>query len=160
MGTITGGARYPGYRWLCERAGRELTDRDISAEHIVTEDDAAKFSAPQLLDAYDTLDRELGGLHAWWETHDVLVTPTLRQPAWPLGQNGGAADAGVFPPPFTFSGQPAMSLPLHWTEGGLPVGVQLVAAYGREDVLLNVASQLEEAAPWRDRWPALAEAAP
>ena len=51
------------------------------------------------------------------------------------------------------TGQPAVSLPLHRTPGGLPVGVQLVAAYGREDVLIQVASQLEQAAPWDDRRP-------
>jgi amidase len=51
------------------------------------------------------------------------------------------------------TGQPAVSLPLHWTPAGLPVGVQLAAAYGREDVLIQVASQLEEAAPWAGRHP-------
>ena len=51
------------------------------------------------------------------------------------------------------TGQPAISLPLHWTPGGLPVGVQLVAPYGREDLLIRIASQLERAAPWSDRLP-------
>ena len=54
---------------------------------------------------------------------------------------------------FNMTGQPAISLPLHWTPAGLPVGVQLVAAFGREDLLIRVASQLERAAPWRDRHP-------
>jgi amidase len=54
---------------------------------------------------------------------------------------------------FNMTGQPAISLPLHWTPGGLPVGVQLVAPYGREDLLIRVAGQLERAAPWSDRHP-------
>lgn len=53
-----------------------------------------------------------------------------------------------FTPPFNMSGQPAISLPLHRNADGLPIGVQLVAAYGREDVLVRVASQLEQAHPW------------
>ncbi len=48
---------------------------------------------------------------------------------------------------FNVSGQPAASLPLHWTTDGLPIGVQLVADYGREDVLFRVASQLEAGQP-------------
>jgi amidase len=52
------------------------------------------------------------------------------------------------------SGQPAITVPLHWNADGLPIGVQLVAAYGREDVLIQVASQLEVTDPWVDRHPA------
>ena len=96
----------------------------------------------------------------WWDDGwDLLLTPTLAEPPPPLGTfandpeqpDGADARAGrfvPFTPPFNMSGQPAISLPLHWTADGLPVGVQLVAAYGREDVLIRVASQLEQAKPW------------
>jgi amidase len=57
---------------------------------------------------------------------------------------------------FNMTGQPAISLPLHQTSYGLPVGVQLVAAYGREDLLLRVASQIEQAQPWAERKATLA----
>ncbi len=64
-----------------------------------------------------------------------------------------AAPFGAFTLPFNLSGQPAISLPTHWTTGGLPVGTQLVAAFGREDLLLRVASQVESAASWAGRVP-------
>jgi len=57
--------------------------------------------------------------------------------------------------PFNLTGQPAMSLPLHWNQQGLPIGVQLAAAYGREDLLIRLGSQLEELLPWHDRRPAV-----
>ena len=60
-----------------------------------------------------------------------------------------------FTPPFNISGQPGINVPLWWNEDGLPIGIQLVAAYGREDLLIRVASQLEQAAPWADRRPDL-----
>ena len=99
----------------------------------------------------------------WWTGHDLLLTPTLAAPAaatWLVHRRrpraGGSARITSFIPytaQFNMTGQPAISLPLHWTPGGLPVGVQLVAAYGREDMLVRVASQLEQAAPWSERRP-------
>ena len=53
------------------------------------------------------------------------------------------------------SGQPAISLPLHRNAEGLPIGIQLAAAYGREDVLIRVAAQLESAHPWASDHPAI-----
>ncbi len=100
----------------------------------------------------------------WWREYDLLVTPTVGAPPPELGwfTAGGPEDEGRRIGSFSFctaqfnmTGQPAMSLPLHWTPAGLPVGVQLAAAYGREDILIRVASQLEQAAPWADRRPRL-----
>jgi len=98
----------------------------------------------------------------WWNDHDLLVTPTVGAPPPELGwfTAAGPAEEGAriasfipYTAQFNMTGQPAISLPLHWTPAGLPVGVQLVAPYGREDMLIQVASQLEQAAPWGERHP-------
>jgi amidase len=93
----------------------------------------------------------------WWDDGwDLLVTPTLRRPPWRLGQATGPDVVGGFAVPFSFTGQPALSLPLGRTDDGLPVGVQLVGAVGGDEVLLDVAARLEEADGWPDRWPRFA----
>lgn len=104
----------------------------------------------------------------WWaDGWDILVTPTVARlplklgsiandPQHPMRPMDVAGDFVPFTPPFNTSGQPAISLPLHWTESGLPVGIQFVAAYGREDVLLRLAAQLETAQPWAHRRPTFA----
>ena len=76
-----------------------------------------------------------------------------RPPDDPLQPIVAATPMAVFTSGLNMTGQPAISLPLHTSEAGLPIGVQLVAPYGREDVLLRVAAQVEEAAPWADRLP-------
>jgi hypothetical protein len=85
----------------------------------------------------------------WWaEGWDVLVTPTIAEPPPLLGEYAAQPDNPLWPItravvevayaiPFNITGQPAISLPLHWSADGLPVGVQLVAAYGREDLQLR-----------------------
>ncbi len=102
---------------------------------------------------------------SWWGSgFDLLLTPTLPEPPLPLGTFGRSAGDGMavglrasqfacFTWPFNLTGQPAISLPISSNAAGLPIGVQLVAAYGREDLLLRVAAQLETARPWRDRRP-------
>jgi amidase len=95
---------------------------------------------------------------------DLLLTPTLGEPPPRLGSFDDTGPdpmaaferaflCGCFTAAFNATGQPAISLPLHWSESDLPIGVQLAAPLGREDVLLRVASQLEGAAPWADRTP-------
>jgi amidase len=72
----------------------------------------------------------------------------MTQPPLPIGEKDPdrlAAAFGLFAMLFSLTGQPAISLPLHGTAERLPVGVQLVADYGREDLLLQLASQLEVA---------------
>jgi amidase len=102
------------------------------------------------------------GVVAFWDTHDILLTPTLTHPAPRLNTMGTdpatAADEYLdwltFTYPYNCTGQPAISLPLAMHSSGLPIGIQLVGAPRAEGVLLEVATQLEEAMPWRDRRPA------
>jgi amidase len=94
---------------------------------------------------------------AWWaEGFDLLLTPTVAEPAPLIGvikQGYTAGRVSVFTRAFNATGQPALSLPLGWPADGLPRGVQFVAAYGREDVLVRIGSQLEAANPWSARQP-------
>jgi len=98
---------------------------------------------------------------------DALLTPTLALPPRPVGWFCGTAEDPVDPAedferqkrftPYTAvynaSGQPAASLPLHWTPDGLPVGVMLIGRPAGEAALLALCAQLEQAAPWADRHP-------
>jgi amidase len=96
--------------------------------------------------------------------YDVVLTPTLAQPPLPLGSFSSPPldplevqqRLAAFTP-FTqianITGQPAMSIPLYWTAGDLPIGTQFVARFGDEATLFRLAAQLESAKPWASRWP-------
>lgn len=95
--------------------------------------------------------------------YDLVLTPTVAAPPLPVGAIRDDADpAGDFEAQKRFTpwtsawnvtGMPAVSLPLHWTPEGLPVGVMLAARPAEEELLLSVAAQVEEAAPWAHRRP-------
>jgi amidase len=149
--------------------GRELTEDELEPDNWAMAAYAEKMTAAQLARAQAAGDRFARRTQAWWaDGWDLLVTPTLGLPPLPIGAiastkddpMGGSRIAAEFAPftaAYNVSGQPAISVPLYWSEGGstpgLPIGVQLVAAYGREDLLLTVAAQLEAVEPWADRRP-------
>ena len=123
--------------------------------------EAEALSALDLLAALDAQNRVTRAVAEFFTGHDLLVTPTLGQLPAPHGtlrydDPGHTVTTwleslhayGPFTNVFNVTGQPAISLPLGRSEGGLPIGVQLVAGYGREDRLLRVAARLEEAMPW------------
>jgi amidase len=95
--------------------------------------------------------------------YDAVLTPTLAQPPALVGglrdDDDPAADFEAqkrftpFTAPYNMSGQPAMTVPLHWTASGLPIGVQLIGRPYGEVTLLRLAAQLETAAPWAARRP-------
>ncbi len=111
------------------------------------------------------------GMLRFWTDHDVLVTPTLAQPPLeigalepaegeePMAMLGKSSGFVPFPPPINVTGQPAVSLPLHQSGAGLPVGVHLVGPPGDDELLISLAGQLERARPWSERRPALTAAA-
>jgi Asp-tRNA(Asn)/Glu-tRNA(Gln) amidotransferase A subunit family amidase len=104
-------------------------------------------------------------LAAFWERYDILLLATNGKPPAPKGSiDMNAADLSDYAErlysfipntqPFNVGGQPAMSVPLAWTDDGLPIGVQFVARGGGEALLFRLAGQLEQAQPWFDRVPA------
>lgn len=147
--------------------GRPLEDHELEPMNRVQADFATHFGAIDYALALSGVAQYRRAMHSWWdEGWDLLLTPTLAElplklgtivndPENPMAPMRRAGEFVPFTPPFNTSGLPAISLPLEWTADGLPVGVQLVAAYGREDILIRVASQLEQAKPWADRKPAI-----
>jgi len=141
--------------------GREVTAADFEPRTWEQAESGRAISAIQVLDALETIVRWSRAIATWWRDHDLLLTPTLGTPPPPLGHlrwdQPDAAMRSVEFSPFcavwNWTGQPAMTLPLGCSADGLPIGVMLVAAYGREDLLLQVGAQLEAARPWRDRRP-------
>ena len=100
---------------------------------------------------------------SFWSDYDLLLTPTLALPPVPVGwetepddpweQFDRAVRFTPFTAVFNVTGQPAISLPLHWTDAGLPIGVQLVGPPLGDALLVRIASQLEQARPWAGRRP-------
>ncbi len=142
--------------------GRRIGEDEIEPRNAAHRRAGQALSAPAYLGSRAWLGMWTRRMADWWTGHDLLLTPTLGAPPPELGwftadgpeqEERRIASFIPYTAQFNMTGQPAISLPLHWTPGGLPVGVQLVAAYGREDLLVRVASQLEQAAPWADRHP-------
>ncbi|HTT38065.1 MAG TPA: amidase [Burkholderiales bacterium] len=130
----------------------------------------AKASAADYARAVQVIHRTGRLMGQFFERYDLLLTPTLPRPPEKLGvlhMNPEDFDAygravalfTAFTVPFNASGNPAMSVPLHWDAEGLPIGVQIAGRYGDEASLFRVAAQLEQARPWFDRRPAMSVSA-
>jgi len=147
------------------KLGRLITQDEVEPLTWALADAGRGASASDFLEARRQLQAMARHVAQWYEGgFDLLLTPTIAQPPPLIGDFDSPADNPLhglfraaevvpFTPLFNATGQPAISLPLYWSAQGLPIGVQLVAPYGREDVLLRVASQLEQAAPWAQRRP-------
>lgn len=140
-------------RWSA-RLGMPIGPDDVEPRNWMLAELGRAAPATAYLAAVERLQGWSRAIARWWTDHDVLVTPTVPEPPPPLGRlplhptAEQVGDLGQFTAPYNVTGQPAISLPLHRTAAGLPVGVQLVAGYGREDVLFRLSAQLESASGW------------
>lgn len=141
-------------RWGDE-LGRKLAADDVEPGTWAMAEVGWGTSAPQLLAAQEYAHSWSRRMASWWadDGFDLLVTPTVGVPPRRLGLGELQPGEVSFTMPSDVTGQPAVSLPLHWTADGLPIGVQLTAAAWREDLLLRVAAQLEQVQPWAGRRP-------
>jgi amidase len=144
--------------------GRPVTENDVEASTWANYEAGAAIDAGTYIDALVRMQAWVRRAIAWWvdDGFDVLLTPTLAEPPPLLGELTDPETGGgrllpfvLFTAPFNVTGQPAMSVPLAMSSSGLPIGVQCVGAPYREDVLLRLAAQLEDARPWAGRRPAV-----
>ena len=146
-----------------ERRGRPIADGEIEAITMATYRRGQGVKGPDYVRGVQTLHafgRAVAGL---FETYDVLLCSTLGQPAVPIGsilEDPRLIGERLFrfmpnTQAFNNTGQPAMTVPLAWSAGGLPIGMQFVSRLGEEATLFRLAGQLEEARPWFNRVPGL-----
>ncbi|MGI9598616.1 MAG: amidase [Acidimicrobiales bacterium] len=152
---------------LGEKLGRPLTEDEVEPYNWTAAERGNSMLATEMAQATEQQQLWAKSVIEWMSAdYDILLTPTsgavpmrtedLTPPVespWKIGTVYGKI--GAFTLPFNVTGQPAISLPLFWTDAGLPVGVQLVGGMGREDLLLGLAAELEAADPWYHRYPAL-----
>ncbi len=149
------------------RVGRAVTEAEVEPLSWALIELGRSLNSGQYLAAVQGLQRATRQIATYFEGIDVLLTPTLGEPPAPLGTFDSppgepmtglfrAAAYVPFTPTFNVTGQPAISLPLHWNDAALPIGVQFVGRFGDEETLLSLAGQLEVAVPWADRRPPVA----
>ena len=147
---------------LSELAGRELTADDVEPYNWTAAQRGLDMRAHEWLEASERQQAWSAGVIDWMSHYDLLVTPTAGTPPmktdslWPPEEkpwriSSTYAVIGLFTLPFNVTGQPAISLPLHETPDGLPVGVQIAANMGHDQLLLDVGAELEQAMPWTTR---------
>ena len=151
-------------RALEAERGRAVADDELEITTRELRDYALRFDPAGLVDALAQLARIARDIAAFFERYDAWVTPTLARLPERLGvlnqSQGGAVEYWRFDCQFNpwnpianVTGQPAVSLPLSWSAGGLPVGSLITGRYADEATLYRLAGQLESARPWAHRLP-------
>jgi len=157
-------ANLQSFRSAQRQLGRPLRRDELEITTWELIEHARSFDAVDLLDALSELDDAARRIASFFERYDAWLTPTLAQPPLPLGilnaSQGGAVEWWRFDCEFNpwnpianLTGQPAMSLPLAWSDDDVPIGSLLTGRYGDEATLFRLAGQLEAARPWASRRP-------
>ena len=117
----------------------------------------------------DSVIARKGVVNKMWKfmrKYDLLLTPTLACPPFPVHMQGPEKIEGrmvgqfqwlAFTFPMNMTGQPAASIPAGWTEDGLPVGLQIIGRHLDDPLVLKASAAFEAAKPWRNKWPPLLE---
>lgn len=132
--------------------GHPIPEDQLEPVTLALTEIGRSITAANLLDARELAQAWTRRLLGWWDEFDVLLCPVVPSPPPRTGDDHDDVLLITWAAPFNVSGQPALAVPGGVVDG-LPVGVQLVAAHGREDVLLRLASQLEAETRWTDRRP-------
>jgi amidase len=146
--------------------GREFGPDDVEPYSYALSQAVKQRSASDYARAIRTIHKIGRQVEAAFESFDVLLSPTMGAPPQKLGlQALSNTDMSTFGPAvltsvgytqaFNASGHPAASVPLHWNDAGLPIGIQFVSRLGDEATLFRLAAQLEHAQPWAQRRPSL-----
>jgi amidase/6-aminohexanoate-cyclic-dimer hydrolase len=146
--------------------GRAVTERDVETVTWTMSQQGRRVDAV----AYSrsiAASHQMGlAMARFMQNYDCILSPTLARPPVPLGVLSLSPENmqtfikevnefGPYTALYNVTGQPSMSVPLHWTQDGLPVGVMFSARFGDEATLFRLAAQLEKARPWAGRRPAV-----
>ena len=145
--------------------GRKLRDDELETATWAFVEAGRSTRATELIAADLAFQTAAAAIGRFQQRYDLILSPTLAAPPAPLERlslNQPVAAYGAafvaycpFTAVYNQTGAPAMSVPLHWTADGLPVGVQFAARLGEEGLLLSLAAELERARPWAGRRPPL-----
>ncbi|MGH6617626.1 amidase [Sphingomonas sp.] len=126
---------------------------------------AAKLSPEEIAATLKQFEAVTAAYDGWFDKYDVILSPVLLTPPVAIGEINGELPLEVafdrcskyadYTAVHNVVGAPAMSVPLHWTRDGLPVGMQFAARRGQERILFELAFELERARPWASRRPPL-----
>lgn len=151
-----------------QMTGNAPSSDTLEATVLACYEAGTKMSALELMEADVIQNQVTRAVASFFVDHDVLLTPTMAHPTFPLGlldANDPSLDAAgwtekvfrhcPFTALFNMTGQPAINVPFATTADGRPAGTQLVGRFGEEGTLIGLAAQVEEARPWIDRKPAV-----